>query len=73
MDFKQYQKEFYNKTNNIDVAEVLTHYEYPNKNELHNMICGYSYEYKDKLVFDYAESIDYLKYERNLWKNWRRN
>ena len=73
MDFKRYQQEFYKATNGFDEIDALSHFECPNKEELHSMICGYSQTIEDTQLFDSAESIDYFKYERQLWRESRRN
>ena len=73
MDLKQYQSEFYKKTKGFSGLEILKHYEYPNSEELHTMICGYVESFDDMQLFDRAESIDYFKYERQLWRDSRRN
>ena len=68
-DFDRYSKEFYISTKNARLSDVLTHYELPNDEELHSMICGYKNagKFDDTLFFD-AESIDYFKYEKELWR-----
>lgn len=68
MDIEKFIKEFYKTSDRPYSRERLIEYELPNSYELHSMICGYSYEFEDKELFDRAESIDYLKYERQLWK-----
>lgn len=69
MDFNEYRKEFYKQTHDFFAKEELTHYELPNSHELHNMICGYrECVFEDRQLFDTIESIDYLKYEKELWK-----
>ena len=73
MDLRQYQREFFKSIYNFDFNEILTHYELPNNEELHTMVCGYNELFKDAFIFDCAESIDYLKYERQLWKEAKKN
>ena len=73
MDLRQYQKEYFKRLNGFSGIDIINEYECPNSQELHNMICGYGEVYDDMSMFDRAESIDYLKYERQLWKDWRRN
>ena len=69
-DFDRYSKELYFQTKNFMLKDVLTKYQLPNRDELHSMICGYgkSGEYLDTTLYDGAESIDYYKYEKELWK-----
>lgn len=67
MDFEKYRKEFYKQSNRFRLEDVLNHYELPNSEELHSMICEYGGAFEDKILFDAAESIDYLKYEKELW------
>ena len=66
-DFEKLNNEF--KTN-IKLKDVLTEYALPNSEEIHNMICGYSYtrEIGDTQLFETAESIDYFRYEKELCK-----
>lgn len=68
-DFEKYSKEFYLKTKNFSLSKVLKNYQLPNSDNLHNMICGYNFkgEFEDTKLFDRAESIDYLNYEKELW------
>ena len=74
-NFEKYSKEFYLKTKNFKLEDVLTHYDLPNSDSLHNMICGCSdYSYvSDTRLFDDAESIDYFKYEKVLWSLNKKN
>ena len=68
-DLDRYSKEFYFNTRGFCLEKVLTKYQLPNTEEIHSMICGYkNNEFYDKQLFDYAESIDYFKYEKELWK-----
>ena len=72
MDFKEYQKAFNFALSEFSARDVLSHYQLPNADELHMMVCGYSrYVFGDKILFDAAESIDYVKYEKELWKQER--
>ena len=66
-DFEKLNKEF--KTN-IKLKDVLKEYALPNSDEIHNMICGYSYtrNISDIELYDTAESIDYFRYEKELCK-----
>ena len=68
-DFDRFSKEFFMATKDFSISGVLTRYQLPNSDELHNMICGYVgfSEFGDARLFDEAESIDYLKYEKELW------
>jgi len=68
-DFERFSKEFYLATKNFTLKSALTSYQLPNSDDLHNMICGYGYmgEFEDTRLFDSAESIDYRKYEKELW------
>ena len=69
MDFNKYKKEFCRVVKGFSVIDVLTHYELPNLDDMHMMVCGYSgYDFEDRRLFDTAESIDYIKYEKELWK-----
>lgn len=66
-DFKKLNKEL----SNIHLKNVLTEYALPNSEEIHNMICGYSFSRElcgDVELFETAESIDYFKYEKELCK-----
>ena len=68
-DLDRYSKELFLKTSNFALEKVLTKYQYLNDEEIHSMICGYkNAEFEDCKVFDNAESIDYFKYEKELWK-----
>lgn len=69
-DFDRYRKEFYISTKGFALKDVLTHYQLPNEEDLHSMICGYgkSGEFGDIELSEIAESIDYFKYEKELWK-----
>ncbi len=67
-DFKKLNKEL---SENIHLKNVLTEYALPNSEEIHSMICGYSFsrELGDEIaLFETAESIDYFKYEKELCK-----
>lgn len=73
-NFEKYGKEFYLKTKNFKLEDVLTHYDLPNSDSLHSMICGYANDYiSDTRIFDDAESIDYFKYEKVLWSLNKKN
>ncbi len=52
------------------LKDVLNEYALPNSEEIHTMICGYSYSrnVQDTTLFDVAESIDYFRYEKELCK-----
>lgn len=67
-DFDKLNKELSFKS--IKLKDVLKEYALPNSEEIHNMICGYSYsrEISDIQLFDTAESIDYFRYEKELCK-----
>lgn len=67
-DFDKLNKQLCSKR--INLSQVLTSFALPNSEEIHNMICGYSYsrETSDTQLFEVAESIDYFKYERELCK-----
>lgn len=54
----------------LKLIDVLNVYALPNSEEIHNMICGYSYVQltHDTRLFDVAESIDYFRYEKELCK-----
>lgn len=67
-DFDKLNKELSFK--NIKLKDVLNEYALPNSEEIHNMICGYSYsrDISDIQLFDTAESIDYFRYEKELCK-----
>ena len=69
-DFDRYSKEFYITTKNFCLHDVLKHYQLPKNEDLHSMICGYVElgEYLDTALYDNAESIDYFKYEKELWR-----
>lgn len=67
-DFDRYSKEFYLKTKNLSLQDVITSYQLPNSKDLHNMICGYKFgEFEDAKLYDTAQSIDYFEYEKELW------
>ena len=70
MDFDRYCKELYTMTEKVGLKDVITSYQLPNNDDLHSMICGYGKtgEYFDTTLFDGAESIDYFKYEKELWR-----
>lgn len=67
---REYRAELYRATKSLSLSDVIKHYALPNQDELHNMICGYGYNYlaQDTSLFDVAQSIDYFKYEKELWK-----
>ena len=67
-DFDRLNQEL--QTKSIKLKDVLTEYALPNSEEIHNMICGYSYSRlsPDVQLFETAESIDYFKYEKELCK-----
>ena len=67
-DFDKLNRELSAKS--LKLKDVLKEYSLPNSEEIHSMICGYSYErtLSDTLLFDVAESIDYFKYEKELCK-----
>ena len=68
MDFENYIKELYKKSQRFVSDQIVCEYNLPNWEELHSMICGYAYDFEDKQIFDNAESIDFVKYEKELWK-----
>ena len=73
-DFERYSKEFYLKTKNFSLSEVLKSHQLPNCNELHNMICTYNKSaFEDTMLYTRAEFIDYLNYEKELWNLERPN
>ena len=67
-DFDKLNKELNHKS--LKLKDVLREYALPNSEEIHNMICGYSYSRNigDTRLFEVAESIDYFKYEKELCK-----
>lgn len=67
-DFDKLNKELNAKSVNLN--QVLSSYALPNSEEIHNMICGYSYSRQtaDTQLFETAESIDYFRYEKELCK-----
>lgn len=67
-DFDKLNKELSFKS--VKLKDVLKEYALPNSEEIHNMICGYSYsrEISDIQLFDTVESIDYFRYEKELCK-----
>lgn len=67
-DFDKLNKELSFKS--VKLKDVLKEYALPNSEEIHNMICGYSYsrDISDVQLFDTAESIDYFRYEKELCK-----
>lgn len=69
-DFDRYCKELYFASRKVCLSDVVSSYQLPNDDELHSMICGYGKtgEYLDATLYDNAESIDYFKYEKELWK-----
>lgn len=69
-DFDRYAKELYFQSKKVCLKDVIESYQLPNNDELHSMICGYGKtgEYFDTALYDCSESIDYFKYEKELWK-----
>ena len=69
MDFDRFSKEFFLKTKNVTLKDILKNYQLPNYEDLHNMICGSAlwFDFDDKSLYDRAESIDYFDYEKELW------
>ncbi|MDY2695730.1 MAG: hypothetical protein SOV27_01030 [Eubacteriales bacterium] len=67
-DFDKLNKELSVKSRKLQ--DVLKEYALPNSDEIHNMICGYSYtrNISDIELYDTAESIDYFRYEKELCK-----
>ena len=67
---REYKQELYSATKTLKLKDVINHYALPNEDELHNMICGYGYNYlqDDTTLFDVAQSLDYFKYEKELWR-----
>lgn len=69
-NFNQYKSQLYKEIKSLKLKDVINHYALPNEDELHNMICGYGYNYlqDDTSLFDVAQSLDYFKYEKELWR-----
>ena len=66
-DFEKYSKEFFYETRLFNPENTLAHYRLPNSEKIHSMICGEKYVFESEELFTTAESIDYLKYEKELW------
>ena len=69
-NIREYKQELFNATKTYKLKDVINLYALPNEEELHSMICGYGYNYleNDTNLFDVAQSIDYFKYEKELWR-----
>ncbi|MBE7075150.1 MAG: hypothetical protein E7376_04150 [Clostridiales bacterium] len=70
-DLEKYKQELNKASKHLKLEDVLTHHALPNSEEIHNMICGYANQRlsQDTQLFETAESIDYFKYEKELWKS----
>ena len=67
-DFERYSKEFYLKIKNFTLTDATKSHHLPNSEDLHNMVCNYGKsEFEDTMLFDRAEFVDFLNYEKELW------